>query len=141
MKDRLPDGMSLSKLRAALRYYTSREDYLRSVVAGAHRVDVDGNEIEGDVVTEQHEQYAKEKIDEVLAKRQEIAEKKAKMEKERAERRQKKFAGKKPFNKRQFDKNRNFNQQEDFVKANIEDLKVGLKVKVKVGNWPVHWSG
>ena len=63
------DGLSVSKVRAALRLYTSRLKYLYSVKEGAVRVDVDGNEC-GDVVSAEHASYAKERIKEINAKRQ-----------------------------------------------------------------------
>ena len=70
IKDRASsiEGLSLSKVRSALRMYTTRLKYLYSLKAGAHRIDIDGNEIE-DVLNAEHEAYAKEKVSQINAKR------------------------------------------------------------------------
>mgnify|MGYP002675308317 CR=1 FL=1 len=47
------EGLSISKVRAALRLYTSRLKYLYSVKEGAPRIDIDGNEC-GDTVSAEH---------------------------------------------------------------------------------------
>jgi len=70
LKERISDieGLSVSKVRAALRLYTSRLKYLYSVKEGAARIDLDGNEC-GDTVNAEHAQYASEKIKEINQKR------------------------------------------------------------------------
>lgn len=62
------EGLSVSKVRAALRLYTSRLKYLYSVKEGAPRIDIDGNE-SGDTVSVEHSNYAKERIKEINSKR------------------------------------------------------------------------
>ncbi len=69
------EGLSLSKVRAALRIYTSRLKYLYSVKEGAARIDAEGKESD-DKVSAEHEAFAKEKIKEILAKRKANAPKK-----------------------------------------------------------------
>lgn len=61
------EGLTLSKVRAALRMYTSQLRYLHSVVEGAKRIDLEGNEIE-DIITSEHVEYAKGRISEINAK-------------------------------------------------------------------------
>lgn len=61
------DNLSTSKVRAAVRVYTSRLRYLYAVREGAPRVDLDGNEV--DVVNAEHATYARERFNEINAKR------------------------------------------------------------------------
>ncbi len=107
------EGLSVSKVRAALRLYTSRLKYLYSVKEGAHRIDVDGNECE-DVVSKEHADYAQEKIKEINSKR------KASKPEKPARKNFRKF-DKKPSRKP-------FKIEGD--KATIEDLKSGVDVIV-----------
>lgn len=51
-------GLSRTRVRQALRYYTSNITYLNSFVEGAKRVDLDGNEIE--VITAEQIAYAQD---------------------------------------------------------------------------------
>ncbi len=59
-------GFSLSKVRAALRLYTTRLQYFEALKIGAKRVDLTGAECEE--VTVEHADYAAEKINEIQAK-------------------------------------------------------------------------
>lgn len=63
------EGLSITKVRAAVRIYTSRLKYLHSIKEGARRIDLDGNE--ADEVTKEHAEYAKQKIEEALARKKE----------------------------------------------------------------------
>lgn len=61
------EGLSLSKVRAALRYYTTRLRYLYSLKEGAKRVGLDG--VEGEAVTKDHADDAHERFKEINKKR------------------------------------------------------------------------
>lgn len=111
------EGLSISKVRAALRLYTSRLKYLYSVKEGAPRIDIDGNEC-GDTVSAEHATYAKERIDEINAKRKASKPQKAPVNK-------KNF--KKPVNGAKFHKKPN---KVDGIKPTVEDLKTGTEVLV-----------
>ncbi|MGN1281190.1 MAG: RNA chaperone ProQ [Succinivibrio sp.] len=69
------EGLSVSKVRAALRLYTSRLKYLYSVKEGACRIDLEGNDC-GEPVTAEHVQHSQERIKEINAKRQSLKPKK-----------------------------------------------------------------
>lgn len=111
------EGLSISKVRAALRLYTSRLKYLYSVKEGAPRIDIDGNEC-GDTVSAEHATYAKERIEEINAKRKASKPQKAPVNK-------KNF--KKPVNGAKFHKKPN---KIDGIKPTVEDLKAGTEVLV-----------
>ena len=68
LKDRIADldGVSLSKIRAAVRKYTYSIQYLDAVKEGTKRVDLDGNEVSE--VTKEHEDYSQEQKKLVLEK-------------------------------------------------------------------------
>lgn len=91
--------------------------YLYSVKEGAPRIDIDGNEC-GDTVSAEHASYAKERIDEINAKRKASKPKKAPVNK-------KNF--KKPANSAKFHKKPN---KVDGIKPTVEDLKTGTEVLV-----------
>ncbi len=57
---------SKSRIRAALRVYTTRWSYLECVKAGAPRIDIDGNEV--DVVSQEHADYAAKEYQESRAR-------------------------------------------------------------------------
>ncbi len=57
------EGLSITKVRAALRVYTTRIEYLQSVVEGNLRIDLDGNEAEA--VTKEHQEYAQGLIEQL----------------------------------------------------------------------------
>ncbi|MBD1389678.1 RNA chaperone ProQ [Neiella sp. HB171785] len=67
------ERISNTRLRQAIRHYTSSMRYLSSVKAKALRVNLDGST--GDAVTEEHESYAQERLVEIKAR---IAERKKK---------------------------------------------------------------
>ena len=69
LKPRIVDipGLSISKIRAAVRIYTSRLRYLYALREGSQRVDLDGNEC-GAVLAE-HAAYARERFNEINSKR------------------------------------------------------------------------
>ena len=60
-----PD-FSKSRIRAALRVYTTRWNYLECVKAGVPRIDIDGNEV--DVVSQEHADYAAKEYQESRAR-------------------------------------------------------------------------
>ena len=61
------EGLSISKVRAAVRIYTTRLRYFYAVREGAMRIDLNGNEIEP--VTAEHAEYARSRFSEINAKR------------------------------------------------------------------------
>ncbi len=61
------EGLSISKVRAAVRIYTTRLRYFYSVREGAMRVDLNGQEI--DAVTAEHAEYARTRFSEINALR------------------------------------------------------------------------
>lgn len=61
------EGLTLSKVRAALRLYTTRLKYFYCLKEGAMRVDLDGHEVEP--VTAEHAAFALEKFNEINEKR------------------------------------------------------------------------
>lgn len=61
------EGLSISKVRAAVRIYTTRLRYFYSVREGAMRVDLNGQEI--DAVTAEHAEYARTRFSEINAQR------------------------------------------------------------------------
>ena len=120
LKERIAsvEGLSITKVRAALRMYTARLKYLYSVKEGVARIDLDGNATE-DLVNAQHESYAKERIAEINAKR--------KPQKPKNNAVKKNFV-KKPFNGNKPQAKKPFKIEGD--KANVEDLKQGTEVLV-----------
>ena len=120
LKERIAsvEGLSITKVRAALRMYTARLKYLYSVKEGVARIDLDGNATE-DLVNAQHESYAKERIAEINAKR--------KPQKPKNNTGKKNFV-KKPFNGNKPQAKKPFKIEGD--KANVEDLKQGTEVLV-----------
>ena len=83
------EGLSISKVRAAVRVYTTRLRYFYAVREGAMRVDVQGNEVEP--VTAEHAEYARARFTEINAKRRPPKPKKPA--------KQGGFKGKRPFNR------------------------------------------
>lgn len=61
------EGLSLSKVRAAIRFYTTRLRYLYSLKEGAKRVGLDGSE--GEAVTKEHAEDARSRFNEINQKR------------------------------------------------------------------------
>ncbi len=120
LKERIAsvEGLSITKVRAALRMYTARLKYLYSVKEGVARIDLDGNATE-DLVNAHHESYAKERIAEINSKR--------KPQKPKNNAGKKNFV-KKPFNGNKPQAKKPFKIEGD--KANVEDLKQGTEVLV-----------
>lgn len=124
LKDKIAsvEGLSISKVRAALRIYTTRLKYLYSVKEGVSRIDSNGEEC-GDLVTAEHETFAKEKIKEIQSKRKAAAPKKA-------------APVKKNFVKKSFGKSgakggkKPFQARDVGEKASAESLKTGTNVLV-----------
>lgn len=61
------EGLSISKVRAAVRIYTTRLRYFYAVREGVMRIDLNGNEVEP--VTAEHAEYARTRFSEINAKR------------------------------------------------------------------------
>lgn len=70
------EGLSISKVRAAVRIYTTRLRYFYAVREGAMRIDLNGNEVEP--VTAEHAEYARSRFSEINAKRRPAKPKKPK---------------------------------------------------------------
>lgn len=81
------EGLSISKVRAAVRVYTTRLRYFYAVREGAMRVDLNGNEVEP--VTAEHAEYARSRFSEINAKRRPAKPKKPNF----------RSRGKRPFNR------------------------------------------
>ncbi|SPT67978.1 ProP effector [Anaerobiospirillum thomasii] len=121
LKNRIGDieGMSISKARAAVRLYTTRLRYYYCVKEGEDRIDLDGNAVEK--VTAEHASYAKERFDEINAKRKPAPKKNNKKPFNKDDR-----GGKKPFNRNAGAKR----PRPRLVKATVDDLKAGREVLV-----------
>ncbi len=61
------DDVTVTKVRAALSFYTSRLRYLFSLKEGAKRVGLNGEE--GEIVSKEHAEFAKARFDEINSKR------------------------------------------------------------------------
>ncbi|MDY6322881.1 MAG: RNA chaperone ProQ [Succinivibrio sp.] len=104
------EGLSVSKVRAALRYYTTRLRYLYCLKEGARRVDLDGSE--GEAVSAEHASFAADKFKEINARRK--PRKSAKNPKnQNGQRRPRRIEGRKP---------------------EIAELKKGVEVRVLTGD-------
>lgn len=150
---------SKTKLRVAIRYYTNSWEYLSSIVAGAKRVDLDGNE--GEEVTSEHAEYAQARLADSKAKFEaakvaRLAAKKAaraaqgeREGQKRGPRKNGKFNANKAHggkfegrNGKRFDNrsNRNFKSQPKnvepvpFEKLDAQEVTVGRKVHVMIGS-------
>lgn len=142
------EGLSISKVRAAVRVYTTRLRYFYSVREGAKRVDLDGNEV--DSVTAEHAEYARSRFTEINAKRQGSKPKRAphaprrqgstqggnQSNGQRQERRGN--SGHNGQNRRfsqsgsNFNRNRSFKDAKRFEPAKESDLKAGRYVYVSL---------
>jgi len=85
LSERLAENEAVSKtqLRGAIRHYTTSWRYLRSIKAGAKRVDIDGNE--GDELSQEHIDHAQKTLadSQAKAKKREAAKKPAVESKEK----------------------------------------------------------
>ncbi len=115
------EGLSISKVRAALRLYTTRLRYLYSLKEGAARIDLEGNEVE--VVTAEHAKFAKDRFKEINDKRKANRPKPQNVQK----------ADKNPKNshKKAAPKRQQF--KVNGTKPEISDLKKGCQVLVLSG--------
>lgn len=141
---RLEDDEKVSKtrLRMALRHYTSSWRYLRSVKAGVERVDLDG--ADAGAVEQEHAEHALENLREskakVAARKAAAAPSKAATgdttkpaQKARAKVPNRNKAGTKPKSNTPKTKA----PAKKLTAVNAEQLKVGAKVLVKAGKSPV----
>lgn len=125
--------LSITKVRAALRVYTTRPEYLQSIVEGAKRIDLDGNEV--DTVTKEHQEYSTDLTEQLkikaIEKSQKRKEANAKAFKAKDKKGQKPFV-KKPFAKKTFSKKpfgqKSFTNSENSV-TNSSVKKVAFSVK------------
>ncbi len=115
------EGLSISKVRAALRLYTTRLRYLYSLKEGAARIDLDGNEVE--VVTAEHAKFAKDRFKEINDKRK--ANRPKPQNVQRADKNPKNSHKKAAPKRQQFKVNG--------TKPEISDLKKGCQVLVLSG--------
>ncbi len=115
------EGLSISKVRAALRLYTTRLRYLFSLKEGTARVDLNGNEVE--IVTAEHAKFAKERFKEINDKR-----KANRPAPQNAGKNEKKNSHKKPFAAKRPRPNKI-----NGTKPEIADLKKGRQVLVLSG--------
>lgn len=92
-------GMTLSKLRSAVRLYCTRLRYLYSMREGAARINLQGNEVE--TVSAEHAKYAKERFEQVNEERKKRQTQRAEEAKAQKEGKPLKADGaqKRPFNK------------------------------------------
>lgn len=113
---------SISKVRAALRLYTTRLRYLYCIKEGAKRVDLQGNEVEE--VSAEHVEFAKNKFDEIKDKR-----------KTSKQIQDKKSGDKKQSKKKSFGKKNNkpAERKVNGIKPELSDLTVGREILVLTG--------
>lgn len=142
--------LSKTRLRQALRFYTTRWNYLESFKVGAARVDLDGNEV--DTITAEQVEYATKNLEESKAafeqkKKSLAATAKRKFKKpfrkaegEKAADGEEKYSKDRKFsNRRQFRKNSapaekvNSIGSESFEQIDISNVNVGSKVHVLCG--------
>ncbi len=130
------ERVSKTLLRSSLRHYTNSWRYLHSVVEGAHRVDLDGND--DAAIEKEHADHAK----------QQLAESKAKVAEKRKEQQTKNNAEKKSYkNKATFRSKTTLsgtnvdkpkpNKQPPPEKLTEGQIVVGTEVTVKVGKVPM----
>lgn len=135
------EGLSISKVRAAVRVYTTRLRYFYSVREGAKRVDLDGKEV--DSVTAEHAEYARTKFTEINSKRQGSKPRRPTVQGQHAQRRSGGQNGQRQErrvhdSRRQgmggnnFNRNRSFKDARRFELAKESDLKVGRYVYVSL---------
>ncbi|GGA77690.1 RNA chaperone ProQ [Neiella marina] len=132
------DRISNTRLRQAIRHYTSSMRYLASVKAEALRVNLDGST--GDAVTEEHETYAQERLVEIKAR---IAERKKKAAEARKAKDKEQGRKARPAKAKRPSKPRN-DKPKAQPKAAVStkplaqsELNVGKSVQILVGSNPV----
>ena len=132
------DRVSNTRLRQAIRHYTSSLRYLSAVKADAYRVDLDGES--GEQVTTEHEQYAQERLTEIKAR---IEERKAKAKKQREQKREQQAKKARPPRRNVKSKNQSDKPKAqkskpvDYKPVKAEELKEGVAVQILVGTNPV----
>jgi ProP effector len=140
LSQRLENDARLSKrlLRMSLRHYTSSWKYLASVKEGAHRIDLDG--VDGDEVEKEHADHAVTQLKESKAK---AAEKRQELKKQTLDKKVPKSRVNTPNKADVAVKKlpeRKAKQAAPKVKVRElvdDDMKVGVKVSVKVGSSPM----
>jgi ProP effector len=140
------DNVSKTRLRQALRHYTSSWRYLKSVKLGAHRVDLDGNEVAE--IDQEQADYAAKTLKESqekfaanrAAKAKKASEKVGNSSEEPTTKSKKPVKNKKNFAKVKSSKpNKKSNQPAVELKPLANDtITVGTEVKVQVGNAPMN---
>ncbi|RUO25718.1 RNA chaperone ProQ [Aliidiomarina minuta] len=126
--------VSKTRLRSALRQYTSSWRYLRGVKTGTDRVDLDG--AKAGIVEDEHAQHAQETLAESKAK---VAEKR-KAEKPAADKTQpsdKKKPRPKPSAGKAANKSKHKKAEPELKAVTLGDLEEGQNVQVKVGQSPM----
>lgn len=58
------NGPSKIKIRLALKYYTQNVHYLKALISGTHRYDLEGHQ--GEEITQEQKTFAQEKLERVL---------------------------------------------------------------------------
>lgn len=132
------EGLSISKVRAAVRVYTTRLRYFYSVREGAQRVDLNGNEVEP--VTAEHAEYARTRFTEINNKRRPAKPKKPQGRPFNKGKRPNNGEGQGDGQQRRFNNrdgqlqrrfnNRNNNNQRKFEPAKESDIRIGRYVFV-----------
>lgn len=136
------ERLSKTLLRSSLRHYTNSWRYLHSIKAGSFRVDLDGND--DAAIEQEHEDHAKQQLEESKAKAAE--KRKAKQQKQPKKRPEKrldaKSSGEKPskvasegYNGTKSKPNRPTKTPP--AKLTDSDLKTGTAVTVKLGKAPM----
>lgn len=136
------ERVSNTRLRQAIRHYTSSIRYLSSVKADAARVDLDGET--GDKVLAEHEEHAQERLTEIRAKVAERKKQKAEQNKEAKAKRKAPAARKSRADKAMGSKTRSAKSAKKPVEpakpavpVSADELKAGLGVRILVGSNPV----
>lgn len=136
------EGLSKTKLRQAVRHYTSSIRYLQSVKNGAKRIDLQG--VEGEAIEAEHQQHAEEKLKEIHArlaerKKQQGRARSAKAEgKDKSARKTVRRAQNVPPRKKRTNTNTKPEQNLANLKpVKLSELKVGAQVQVSLGRAPM----
>jgi ProP effector len=129
LAERLADDERVSKttLRSTLRHYTNSWRYLECIVAGAKRVDLDGQE--GEEINAEHAEFAQKQLAESKAK---AAEKRA-----QAPKKPNKNFKKPAFKAKVNHKSSPAQKRPPAPKLNDDQLVVGTAVTVKLGKAPM----
>lgn len=136
------DRISNTRLRQAIRHYTSSMRYLMSIKADVLRVNLDGST--GDAVTAEHETYAQERLTEIreriAERKKQAAEARKAKEKEQGKKARParaKRAAKPVSSKPKQDKKAKAKPVVDTKPLAASELEVGKSVQILVGTNPV----